>query len=194
MQAERRLDRSQGGLGIGLSLVRSLAEMHGGEVTAHSDGLGRGSEFTVSLPISKHVAPSRREHGGHEAARTKRRVLVVDDNVDAAITVASLLKAWGHDVHIVYNGPAAIDAARMYRPEIVLLDIGLPGMSGYEVARTLRSDPLHQGVLITALTGYGQAEDRARSHAAGFDYHLTKPPDMSVLEKLVKSPESFVAG
>jgi PAS domain S-box-containing protein len=194
VQADTSLARSEGGLGIGLTLTKRLMELHGGTIRAASEGADRGSEFTVSLPISKHAATSRHEHGGHEAARTKRRVLVVDDNVDAAITVASLLKAWGHDVHIVYNGPAAIDAARTYRPEIVLLDIGLPGMSGYEVARTLRSDPMHQGVLITALTGYGQAEDRARSHAAGFDYHLTKPPDMSMLEKLVKSPESFVAG
>jgi PAS domain S-box-containing protein len=194
VQADTSLARSEGGLGIGLTLTKRLVELHGGTIRAASEGADRGSEFTVSLPISKHAAAARHEHSGQEAARTKRRVLVVDDNVDAAITVASLLKAWGHDVHIVYNGPAAIDAARTYRPEIVLLDIGLPGMSGYEVARTLRSDPLHQGVLITALTGYGQAEDRARSHAAGFDYHLTKPPDMNVLEKLVKSPESFVAG
>jgi CheY-like chemotaxis protein len=194
VQADTSLARSEGGLGIGLTLTKRLVELHGGTIRAASEGADRGSEFTVSLPISKHAAPARHEHVGPEAARTKRRVLVVDDNVDAAITVASLLKAWGHDVHIVYNGPAAIDAARTYRPEIVLLDIGLPGMSGYEVARTLRSDPMHQGVLITALTGYGQAEDRARSHAAGFDYHLTKPPDMNMLEKLVKSPESFVAG
>jgi PAS domain S-box-containing protein len=193
VQADHSLARTEGGLGIGLTLTKRLVELHGGTIEATSDGPGKGSEFTVRLPISEHPAAARpRGHGG-DSGRTARRVLVVDDNVDAAITVASLLKAWGHDVHVVHNGPAAIDAAGHYRPEIVLLDIGLPGMSGYEVARKLRRDPQHRGVLIAALTGYGQAEDRARSHAAGFDYHLTKPPDTSMLEQLVSSPETFTA-
>jgi PAS domain S-box-containing protein len=196
VQADSSLAHTEGGLGIGLTLSKRLVELHGGTITAASDGLGKGSEFVVRVPISDQAAaaPTRPAvQGTLPPPQLTRRILVVDDNVDAAFTVATLLKAWGHSVQMAHNGPAAIEAARHFRPEIVLLDIGLPGMSGYEVAQHLRDDPMHEGVLITALTGYGQAEDKARSRAAGFNYHLTKPPDMGVLEALVTSPQTFLA-
>ena len=119
------------------------------------------------------------------------RILVVDDNVDAAISVVKLLKLWGHDVQTAFSGADALEAARKFRPQIVLLDIGMPGMSGYEVARQLRAQPEFQSLVITALTGYGQAEDRRRSQEAGFNHHLTKPPDPFALAALLTSPESF---
>jgi CheY-like chemotaxis protein len=124
-------------------------------------------------------------------AQAGRRILVVDDNVDAAISVVKLLKLWGHDVQTAFSGPEALETARKFRPQIVLLDIGMPGMSGYEVARQLRAQPEFQSLVITALTGYGQAEDRRRSQEAGFNHHLTKPPDPFALAALLTSPESF---
>jgi PAS domain S-box-containing protein len=193
-QADVPLARTEGGLGIGLTLVKSLVEMHGGTVTVSSPGVGQGSEFVIRLPVSDATpaaAPTPPTPAG--GAASKRKVLVVDDNVDAAITVSALLKAWGHEVQTVYNGPAALETARGFRPDVVLLDIGLPGLSGYDVARRLRAEGIHDQMLITALTGYGQAEDRARAQAAGFDYHLTKPPDIAVLEALLAAPENFVA-
>jgi len=194
VQADDSLERTKGGLGIGLTVVRRLVEMHGGTVTAASAGLGKGSEVVVRLPVSEASLSVVRDPAPEEAARRpKRKILVVDDNVDAAVTVSALLKAWGHDVETVHNGPAALETARGFRPEIVLLDIGLPGLSGYDVARQLRAEGIHDHVLITALTGYGQADDRARAQDAGFDYHLTKPPDTAILEALVKAPESFIA-
>jgi CheY-like chemotaxis protein len=193
VQGDSTLARTEGGLGLGLTLAKRLVDLHDGTISATSEGPGQGSEFTVRLPISDLPSPRplRERDASAAPARSKRRILVVDDNVDAAITVAALLKAWGHDVQMAHNGPAGLEAAAQFRPEIILLDIGLPGMSGYEVAKRLRSDPLHHGVLITALTGYGQSEDRARSHAAGFDYHLTKPPDVSMLQQLITSPQTF---
>ena len=192
-QADVPLARTEGGLGIGLTLVKSLIEMHGGAVTATSPGIGQGSEFVVRLPVSEATPAAAPKPTGPGSASSKRKVLVVDDNVDAAITVSALLKAWGHDVQTVYNGPAALETARGFRPDVVLLDIGLPGLSGYDVARKLRAEGIHERMLITALTGYGQAEDRARAQAAGFDYHLTKPPDTAILEALLAAPENFVA-
>ncbi len=191
VQADRSLARSKGGLGIGLNVVKRIVEMHGGTVEAASAGLGKGSEFRVRLPESKtgpHV--SKPCPGTDLGQMTQRRILVVDDNVDAAVTVSALLKAWGHDVQTVYSGPSALDAVRNFRPEIILLDIGLPGMSGYDVAKNLRAEPSGQGVILAALTGYGQESDRERSWAAGFDYHLTKPPDPGLLESLLMSPRS----
>jgi PAS domain S-box-containing protein len=191
VQADNSLARTRGGLGIGLNVVKRIVELHGGHVDVQSVGLGQGSEFTVRLPVSKsgvavqEPKPARRD----EPPKTpSRRILVVDDNVDAALTVSALLKAWGHQVHTVYSGQAALDAARNFQPEIILLDIGLPGMSGYEVARSLRAEPWAEGVIITAITGYGQESDRQRSWDSGFDYHLTKPPDPEILESLLASP------
>jgi PAS domain S-box-containing protein len=192
-QADVPLARTEGGLGIGLTLVKSLIEMHGGAVTVTSAGVGQGSEFVVRMPVSDATPAATTPTFAPPSNSAKRKVLVVDDNVDAAVTVSALLKAWGHEVQTVYNGPAALETARGFRPDVVLLDIGLPGLSGYDVAKKLRAEGIHNRMLITALTGYGQAEDRARAQAAGFDYHLTKPPDVAVLEALLAAPENFVA-
>jgi PAS domain S-box-containing protein len=194
VQADNSLARTQGGLGIGLTLVKHLVEMHGGSVTASSPGPGQGSEFIIRLPA---LLESRSSEGiglgesGPTPARPSRRVLVVDDNVDAAESAAMLLRMWGHLVQTAYNGPAALEAERAFQPEVVLLDIGLPGMSGYQVAEQLRSRPESRALVLVALTGYGQEEDRRRAREAGFNYHLTKPPDPGILEALLASPYSF---
>jgi signal transduction histidine kinase/CheY-like chemotaxis protein len=182
-QAQRTLDRSQGGLGLGLTLVRRLVAMHGGSVEAASDGPGRGSEFTVRLPL---LAPRALDCDAANATRptavpNARRILVVDDNVDAADSLATLLRLTGHDVSTAYSGPDALHAARERRPEVVLLDIGLPGMSGYEVAGRLRELPGLERAVVVAVTGYGQDEDRKHSQQAGFDLHLTKPVSLDEL-------------
>jgi len=195
-QADRSLDRSQGGLGVGLTLCRHLVEMHGGSIRARSAGLGQGSEFEVRLPAAladraARAAPTTAP-GGTPAAG--QRVLVVDDNVDAAASLAMLLRLQGNDVHVVHDGPHALEAATALRPQVVLLDIGLPGMDGLEVARQLRQLPECQDVLLVAVTGYGQDEDRQRSHEAGFDCHLVKPVNpgdlQELLAKLVQEPSS----
>jgi signal transduction histidine kinase len=188
-QADRSLARSQGGLGIGLTLVRRLVELHGGRVEASSEGLGRGSEFRVYLPAlvenSREVRPTP---GGPDApARRPSRVLVVDDSVDSAESMALLLELAGHDTRMAHTGPAALDEAGAFEPDVVLLDIGLPGMDGYEVARTLRASTARRTPRIVALTGYGRPEDRARAMAAGCHHHMTKPVDFVELEALVRS-------
>jgi signal transduction histidine kinase len=196
-QATRSLDRAQSGLGVGLTLVRRLVELHGGTVSAHSDGLGRGSEFTVHLPIepggvaaAAAASAGRAESvaAGTEPAGTPaavRRVLVVDDNVDAAESLALLLQTDGHVVRIVHDGAAAVAAAREFDPEVVLLDIGLPGMDGYAVATALRADSSLSGVRLIAVSGYGQPEDRRRARDAGFDHHLVKPIEPAALTRLL---------
>ena len=175
-QADRTLDRSEGGLGIGLTVAQKLAEMHGGEIMAFSEGLGKGSKFTVRLPIS-HEVPE----GGAQAARpsgasqqSPQKVLVVDDNRDTALSCARLLKGMGHDVQTAFDGQTALEAAQSFKPQAIFLDIGLPGMNGYEVAKTLREQGFAKE-LIVAISGYGQPEDRERSREAGFDDHLVKP-------------------
>jgi CheY-like chemotaxis protein len=192
-QADSSISRSRGGLGIGLTLVKRIVELHGGNVTATSAGLSQGSEFVVRLPLSQAAHATR--HGvvsGQGAKRQDaRRILIVDDNVDAALSVERLLKKWGHDVETAFNGPQALEKARAFRPHILLLDIGMPGMSGYEVARQLRAEHEFESLVITALTGYGQAEDRRRSREAGFNHHLTKPPDPEILAALLESPQTF---
>jgi signal transduction histidine kinase len=187
-QVGKHLERSQGGLGIGLALVKKLVEMHGGEVTADSPGPGRGSTFTVRLPLAAAGSAEPKEGGGAAdtgAPAHARRVLVVDDNQDAAESLAMLLGLHGHQTTVAHTGPAAIEAAKSFRPEVVFLDIGLPGMNGYEVARALRADASHADSVFVALTGWGTDDDRRRSREAGFDHHLTKPVEIAQLEGLL---------
>jgi CheY-like chemotaxis protein len=162
--------------------------MHGGHVQAYSEGPGRGSEFVVSLPTISGPHEDRKsavEAPPRVAMRT--RILVVDDNLDSATSMSLLLKLDGHDVKMAHDGPAALACAKAFHPQVILLDIGLPGMSGYEVARELRRDESFADVVLIALTGYGQAEDRRKSKAAGFDHHLTKPLDDDALATVLDS-------
>jgi PAS domain S-box-containing protein len=188
-QGDRTLERSQGGLGIGLTIVRRLVEMHGGRITAHSEGAGRGSEFVVRLPISKVADESQQLPAtpARDDVGRGRQVLVVDDNVDAAQSTAMLLRAWGHHVRVAYSGQEALQAVEESAPEVVLLDIGLPIVNGYDVARRLRAQPRFANTILAAVTGYGQMDDRRRSHEAGFDYHLTKPVDPATLQEVMAS-------
>jgi PAS domain S-box-containing protein len=191
-QAERSLDRSQGGLGIGLALVQRLVGMHGGTVAA-SSALGQGSEFVVRLPSASPPHPQASSPPA-DAARptgTSLRVMVVDDHVDTVTTLAALLQESGHEVRTAYDGSAVLEAALDYRPDVVLLDIGLPGLNGFEVATRLRQQPTLQKIVLVAMTGYGQDSDRQRSRQAGFDHHLVKPVDFAeVLQLLATVPAS----
>jgi CheY-like chemotaxis protein len=190
VQAERRLDRAQGGVGIGLTLVRQLVTLHGGTVTAHSDGLGHGSEFVVHLPAldADPASPSGTATAAAAAtARAPRRVLIVDDNVDAADSLAMLLRFSGHDVRVAYDGPTALLFAQAFAPQLVLLDIGMPQMDGYEVARRLRAEPAFEQTALVALTGWGQEDDRRRAQGAGFNFHLVKPVEPEMLQRLLDS-------
>ena len=187
-QGERSPARSEGGLGIGLTVVRGLCELHGGSVNAESDGPGKGSTFTVRLPAAAALeATPRDSHGSSPtpAPRSGTRILVVDDNVDTAGGLGRLLTRRGYSVEVANDGASALEKTRTFIPAVVLLDIGLPGMDGYEVARRMRTQPGAAGTVILALSGYGQEEDRARSRAAGFDQHLVKPIDFTVLETLL---------
>jgi CheY-like chemotaxis protein len=194
-QADHSLDRSQGGLGIGLTLVRSLARLHGGSVECHSDGPGQGSEFTVRLPILKHDGALKPKLEGSKVncSPIKRRVLIVDDNVQAAESLSIIVGLWGHETRMAYRGIEAIEFAADFRPEAVLLDIGLPGIDGCEVARRLRATPGLHDVLLIAITGYGRDEDRERTKQAGFDRHFIKPLDLDGLERLLASPRPRAA-
>jgi PAS domain S-box-containing protein len=188
VQADRSAARSQGGLGIGLTLARRLVELHGGTIEAHSEGPGKGSEFVVRLPLTG-AAPAAEPDDGPPAALVaphSLRVLVVDDNVDAAESLAVLLRSAGYETRTAHTGPEAVAAAEE-RPAAVVLDIGLPGMDGYEVARKLRQAPETSQTKLIALTGYGQDADRERARAAGFDHHLTKPVQFDVIERLLAS-------
>jgi PAS domain S-box-containing protein len=189
-QVDDSLDRSRGGLGIGLTLVRRLAELHGGSVTAASEGLGKGSEFTVRLPAAcvpscVVTSPPAR---APVAYRPHLRLLVVDDNEDMTGVMAKLLRASGHDVCVAHDGPAAIEIARSQGPEAVLLDIGLPGMNGYQLAARLRREGCCRGALFIAISGYGRAEDLRRSAEAGFDHHLVKPIEIEALLEVLGTP------
>lgn len=185
-QAERSLDRSQGGLGIGLALVKRLAELHGGKVAVAS-AVGQGSEFVVRLPMMLTAEPHSPSSPTEKTKPTgpSLRVLVVDDNVDSADSVAMLLEESGHEVRMAHDGPTALEAALEYRPNVVLLDLGLPGLNGFEVAKRLRQKPGFQNVVLVAMTGYGQEADRERSFDAGFNHHLVKPADFGKVQAIL---------
>jgi two-component system, sensor histidine kinase len=188
VQLDARGNRAQKGLGIGLTLVRSLIELHGGSVTAHSAGVGRGSEFAVRLPLAKRAVAPARAHG----ASTGRipglpRAMVVDDNVDAAESLAALLRLLGAEVHVVHDGAAAVQALDTFSPAVVFLDLGMPGMDGYETARRMRARPAARDTLLIAVTGWGQERDRSQTTAAGFSQHLVKPAELDALQAILAS-------
>jgi PAS domain S-box-containing protein len=185
-QADRSLDRSRGGLGVGLSVVKGLVRLHGGEVHAASGGPGQGAAFTVRLPLKdEQAALTETPVAPLEPVAKPLRVLVVEDNRDAADSLRMLLALLGHEVAVAYSGPEGVRQAREWRPDVVLCDIGLPGLDGYGVAGELRQDPTTAGARLIAITGYGQEEDRRRTRQAGFDHHLTKPVDPAVLQPLL---------
>jgi signal transduction histidine kinase len=191
VQGARGHDRSQGGLGIGLTLVRSLVQLHGGLVEARSEGPGRGSEFAIRLPAIADpvllLPPAPPPASGPSRGRPPQRVLVVDDNLDAAEMLAHGLRHSGHEVREAHDGLSALVAAAQFKPEVVLLDLGLPGMDGFEVARRLRADPQHAAVKIVALTGYGRDDDRRRTAEVGIDRHLVKPVDLDAIDEVMRS-------
>jgi PAS domain S-box-containing protein len=190
-QVDNVLRRSQDGLGIGLSLVRSLVTMHGGSVEARSVGLGHGSEFIVRLPLAEHldqdIARSVRPGDAEASVPPTVRILVVDDNQDSADSLGAVLSFLGADVRIAYDGQSALEALRTYHPSAVILDLGMPGLDGYEVAHRVRQDPALRDLTLIALTGWGQEQDRRRTREAGFDHHLVKPVDLQVLKVLLTS-------
>ena len=186
VQGERTLVRSSGGLGLGLALVKGLAELHGGAVSARSDGPGRGAEFVVRLPLRKAAPTALAEvaaAGGRP--RLRRRVLVIDDNVDAAVSLAELIACWGHETQVAHDGPSGLASARAGRFDVILCDIGLPGMNGYEVARAVRADATLRGAQLVAVSGYATGEDVTRAVDAGFDSHMAKPADPVEVERLL---------
>jgi CheY-like chemotaxis protein len=199
-QADRTLDRAEGGLGIGLTLVKRLVELHGGNVEALSEGLGRGAEFIVRLPVLSTqpalAGPIARksQETGDGAEERSLRILIVDDNVDAADSIAMLLTMEGHQTRTVNTARAALLAAPEFKPEVVLLDIGLPEMDGYEVARHLRAQNGSHRMRLVAVTGYGQPADRRRAHAAGFDEHMVKPVEPALLQAFLRSVPSASRG
>ena len=189
-QSNRALVRSQGGLGIGLSLVKGLVELHGGSIEARSDGPGQGSEFVVRLPIAGEKLGQEQARPGEDERPepvTKCRILIVDDNQDSADSLAMFLKIKGYEVGTAYDGEQAVEAAEALRPDVVLLDIGMPNLDGYDACRRIRQQPWGQGMFLIALTGWGQEEDRRRTEEAGFNQHMVKPVDPAVLMKLLAS-------
>jgi CheY-like chemotaxis protein len=181
-QVDTSLERSRDGLGIGLTLVKALVEMHGGSVQVHSEGLGRGSEFVVHLPVADEThRPVAEAAVKAPGAAAGRRILIVDDSEDGAESLAMLLRFAGHETHKAHDGFEAIKAAERLRPDVVLLDIGLPGLNGFEACRRIRSEPWGKDLVMVALTGWGQEEDRQQSREAGFNAHMVKPVDHDVL-------------
>jgi CheY-like chemotaxis protein len=212
VQADSSLDRTRGGLGLGLALVKAIVELHGGAVTAASEGPGRGATFTLTLPIVEGGSPGTREAGGVDGSGKdgsdrepstlsdyppstihyplSPRVLLIEDNPDVAETLRELLELLGHPVEVALTGPEGVETARRLCPDVVLCDLGLPGMDGYAVAAALREDPATAGARLIALTGYGQEENIRRSTEAGFDAHLTKPVSLDDLKRhLAGNPE-----
>jgi PAS domain S-box-containing protein len=192
VQADRTLDRSQGGLGLGLALAKGLVELHGGEVAARSDGIGQGAEFVVRLPLAQpEVARPRESHP--QKPRTARRILIIEDSTDAADTLREALELGGHEVAVAYNGSDGVARARQFRPEVVLCDVGLPGMDGYQVARTFAADQALHDVYLVALTGYALPEDQKKAADAGFKKHLAKPATLEALDAVLAGTESKAA-
>jgi signal transduction histidine kinase/CheY-like chemotaxis protein len=190
VQIDRSMERSQGGLGIGLTLVRQIVEVHGGRVEVVSEGLGKGSEFTVRLPaaVVEVATPAAKRNGGESDPRNngpKGRILIVDDLRDSADSLAMMLKTKGHEVRTAYDGVEAIEAAKEFRPEVVLLDIGMPRLDGYEAARRIREECRQERVVLIAITGWGHDENRAKTREAGFDHHLVKPVEPAALTRLL---------
>ena len=184
-QVDTSLERSRGGLGIGLTLVKTLVEMHAGSVEARSEGLGRGSEFVVRLPVLKDLPAPVPQEAAAAPAAAGRRILIVDDNEDGAESLSMLLDLCGNETHQAHDGAQALEAAERLRPDVVLLDIGLPGLNGYEVCRRIRQAPWGKDMVLVALTGWGQEEDRNRSREAGFNAHVVKPVDHDELVKII---------
>jgi CheY-like chemotaxis protein len=183
VQGDRTLDRAQGGLGIGLSIVKRVLEMHGGKIVASSDGGGRGSKFEIRLPLMEVSAalPGK----AATAKSPARRIVVVDDNADSADSLTMVLGFDGHEVLAVYTGLQAIEQAERFKPDVMLIDIGLPDVDGYEVARRIRAVPALQSICLVAVTGYGQDADKNRAHEAGFSEHLVKPIEFPTLERVL---------
>jgi len=188
-QVHSTTDRSEGGLGIGLALAQGLIELHGGTIEARSEGLGCGSEFTVRLPRRSAMAPVQTVASGSPTTRAtlQRRILIADDNRDSAETLAALLRMEGHEVTSVHDGPVALSVFAELKPDVALLDIGMPGLTGYEVARKMRQGAPRAPLTLIAITGWGQDIDKERAFAAGFDHHMTKPVDPQRLVELLKS-------
>src|SRR5262249_14116522 len=184
-QADQSLDRSRGGLGLGLALVKGIIELHDGQVEASSPGLGRGTAMRFWLPLDKKPHEETIHHPVNVPAARRLRILIVEDHRDTARTFATLLGRYGHDVKMAHTGPAGVDLARHWLPDVVLCDLGLPEMNGFEVAAALRHDPATAALRLIAISGYGQEEDRQRSEEAGFDLHLTKPVDPVDLQRLL---------
>jgi CheY-like chemotaxis protein len=192
---DRSLEKAQGGLGIGLSLVKGFVEMHGGRIEVTSDGPGQGSEFVVRLPLvgtgGEAEAPAEMAtaevatESASAAGAARRRVLVVDDNRDAAVSLARLLDCMGNETQTAHDGLEALGLAETFRPDLVMLDIGMPRLSGYDTARRIREQPWGRSMVLVALSGWGQDEDRRRSKDAGFDSHLVKPLEPETMEKLL---------
>jgi two-component system CheB/CheR fusion protein len=183
-QANSSLDRAKGGLGLGLALVKGLVELHGGLVTAHSAGSGQGAEFTVQLPLAMEE-PAAAQASSDRPAKRRRRVLIIEDNIDAADSLRDVLAYGDHEVEVAYNGPGGIAEAREFRPEVVLCDLGLPVMDGYEVARAFKADDSLKSVFLVALSGSSLPEDLQRASEAGFNRHLAKPASLEKLEELL---------
>ena len=186
-QLDTSLERAHSGLGIGLTLVKELVEMHGGEVEAHSSGVGHGSEFTIKLPVSTQASSdfAPEPPAPEPAPANGCRILIVDDNVDSATSLALLMELASNETRTVFDGVEAVQAAALFRPEVVLLDIGMPKLDGYETARRIRAQPWGKNMFLVALTGWGQDEDRQKSKDAGFDAHLVKPVDHAELVTLL---------
>ena len=192
-QAERAPDRSQGGLGIGLALVKSLVGLHGGTITAHSDGIGKGSRFTVCLPhLKQHGAEPSQEQGATTEAALVRslNIMVVDDNADVAQMLSMFVEALGHRVFVEHSSRKALERAKKDTPDVCLIDVGLPDMDGNELARRLRNQPETAEAVLIAITGYGQEQDRISALGAGFNYHFIKPVNSKELAKLLSEFES----